>query len=120
MASPTVIISLDPEECLLTQPLHRRPWFGVDQLLLKRREERLSDRIVVARASTAHRALDIVRDTEISKHPGRVLRSAVGMEDHRAGGLTSIQGHLERIGNQTGPHMAVQRPADQCPGMKIE
>src|SRR6476469_6158065 len=82
MASPTVIISLDPEECLLTQPLHHRPWFGVDQLLLKRREERLSDRIVVARASTAHRALDIVRDTEISKHPGRVLGGSNRWSQH--------------------------------------
>src|SRR5664280_910860 len=120
MAAARAIVGFDPFKSLPPQTLQRRPRLRMNQLLLERRKERFRHSIVVTRTRAAHRPTNVIRRAELREDPGRVLRAAVGMEDDATGRLTSPQRHRQRLGDQAGPHVRVQRPADQRAGVQVD
>src|SRR5450755_3999962 len=120
MAPDRIIIVADPVGRLLFQVRQRRPWAGVDQLFLVSREEGFRYRIVVADSCPSQRPPDSILRTVGVEYRGCVLAAAVRMEDDPGGRLTRGEGHIERGGDQAGPHVRGDGPANDFAGIKVD
>src|SRR5450755_2947089 len=112
MSPERIIIVADPVGRLLLQVRESRPWTGMDQLLLVRREERFRYGIIVADSRPPQGTHDIVPRAVLVEHRGRILAVAIGMEYHTGRRLPGGNGHVERGRDQAGPHMRGDSPAD--------
>ena len=66
--SPTaVVITLDPEECVLPDVGETVPRPGVDEFFLVGREERFGDGVIVAGGAAAHGAAHAVDGAEVGE-----------------------------------------------------
>ena len=87
MSSAAVVVSLDPEECVLPNVGEVVPRPGVDEFFLVGCEERLGDCVIEAGGAAAHRADHAIFGAEVGELLARVLTAAVAVEDDAFGGL---------------------------------
>lgn len=73
---------------------------AVEELALERGEEALAHRVVVAIADRTHRGANTVFATRPAELDRRVLATLVRVTDEVIAGLTPIERHRERIGNE--------------------
>ena|ERR1039457_5633603 len=112
MSPDRVIVVADPVACLSFKRSERRPRTGMDQLFLVSREERFRYGIVVADSRSSEGPPDIVLRAVLVEYRGSVLASAVGMEYHPGRRLANGDGHIEGGGDQAGPHVRGDGPAN--------
>ena len=110
-----IIVVVDPVCRLFFQVCERRPRPGVDQLLLVRREERFGYGIIVTDTGPSEGPPDIVLGAVLVEHGGRILAAAVGMEYHTGRRPAARDGHAEGVGDQAGPHVRGDGPANYLP-----
>src|SRR5450432_539491 len=112
MSPDRVIVVADPVACLSFKRSECRPRPGMDQLFLVSREERFRHGIVIADPCPAEGPPDLVLLAVGGEYRGRVLAAAVGMEYHPGRRLACRDGHVEGSGDQAGPHMRGDSPAN--------
>src|ERR1035438_1330734 len=112
MPPDRIIIVTDPVGRLLFQVRQRRPWAGVYQLFLVSREERFRYGIIVADSRPSQGPPNIVLRAVSVEHRGCVLAATVRMEDNSGGRFPGGDSHVERGGNQAGPHVRGDGPAN--------
>ena len=73
MSPPAIVVTLDPQECVLADLGEVVPRAGVDELLLVGREERLGDCVIIAGGASTHRTDHAAFGTEVGELLARVL-----------------------------------------------
>src|SRR5450755_4172811 len=116
MPPDRVIIVADPVGRLRFQVRERRPRAGVDQLFPVSCEERFRYGIVVADSRSSQGPPDIVLRAVLVEDSGRILAAAAGMKYHAGRRLPGGDGHVEGGGDQAGPHVRGDSPADYLEG----
>ncbi|OLL70169.1 hypothetical protein Ae263Ps1_6384 [Pseudonocardia sp. Ae263_Ps1] len=120
MPSATVVVALDPHECLLSDLGDIVPWPGVDEFFLVAGEERLGDGVVEAGGASAHRSNHIVGGAEVGELPARVLRPAVAVHDHSGWWAAGEQGGGEGLDDQVGAQVVGHGVADDLTGVQVD
>jgi len=96
------------------------PRISVNQLLLERGEETLSNSVIPAVPLPAHTADNPMLGQNVSIHPARILAAAIRVMDQDFPiRQTLADGHLQGIQHQFQTHMLSQRPAHYSSGKQI-
>jgi hypothetical protein len=77
VSGPSIVVSFDPEECVLADFGEIVPWSGVDDFFFVGSEERLGDCVVVTGGTPAHGAAHAVDRAEAGEFLRGVLAAAV-------------------------------------------
>ncbi len=106
MPSRRVVVVFDPFLGSCGQVFDVGPGAGVDEFFLVGREERFGYRIVVTNPGPSQGSANTVTLAVRVELACGVGGAPVGMKDN-AGGLTAtLDGHVERVGDQLGAHVS--------------
>ena len=97
----------------------RQVYLSSDALLFQAAEERFSNGIVPAVATTAHAGIELVCFAEPDPVVASVLRALVRVHDDPLPRLSSPHCHHQRVEHKVTNHCRLHRPADDHAAMKI-
>src|ERR1017187_891924 len=112
MSPGLIVVVADPVRRFLLQARDRRPGAGVDQFFFVSCEERFRYGIIVTDPRPSQGPPDIVFPAVLIERGRRILPTAVGMKYHTGWRLPGSDGHVECRGDQAGPHVRGDGPAN--------
>jgi hypothetical protein len=102
VSSLAVVEHLDVLEDGGAEVASARPWLAVHELLLDRREEALSDCVVVTVAPGSHRHGDPGITGLLTEAESDILRSLIAVMNKPRLWPSTPHGHLQRVGDELG------------------
>jgi hypothetical protein len=120
MQSDAIVVLLDERGNVRTQVVEISIGIGVDLFPLERLHDALTTGVVIGVGRPAHAREHVVRSQPGHVRVGGILDAAIGLMHPPRRRVPLCEGMFQRCDRQPGGQRAVQRPADDLAGLRIE